>query len=195
MGFDPVASARDLSTRWNPAHLVYALEQRAGVEAGTLAPDIQAELDKLFEADLLVLTFPIWWFSVPAILKGWFDRVLVSGRCYGGRRIYDRGGLAGRRAVALFSLGSRDHMFGSEAIHGDLHAMIRPILQGTLAYVGYSVLPPFAAWHVPYLDRGARAAILDRLADHLNALDAMTPLAFPRLADYDDMMRPLARPS
>jgi len=36
---------------------------------------IQPEVDRLLSAEALVLCFPTWWFSFPAILKGWFDRV------------------------------------------------------------------------------------------------------------------------
>jgi putative NADPH-quinone reductase len=36
---------------------------------------VQPEADRLLSADAIVLCFPTWWFSFPAILKGWFDRV------------------------------------------------------------------------------------------------------------------------
>ena len=36
---------------------------------------VQPEVDRLLAADAIVLCFPTWWFSFPAILKGWFDRV------------------------------------------------------------------------------------------------------------------------
>ncbi|MNR16737.1 hypothetical protein D3C85_1333580 [compost metagenome] len=75
MNWNPVASADDFSARENPEYLVYALEQRLGVKSQTLAADIQQELDKLLWADLLILNFPIYWFSAPAMLKGWIDRV------------------------------------------------------------------------------------------------------------------------
>ena len=101
MNWNPVASSADFGSRKNPDYLVYALEQRHAWEAGTLAPDIVAEVQKLQKADLVIFNFPVYWFSVPAILKGWIDRVLVSGTCYGGLRFYDRGGLAGKRAAQL----------------------------------------------------------------------------------------------
>ena len=37
---------------------------------------------------MLVFQFPLWWFSMPAILKGWVDRVLAAGRIYGGGKWY-----------------------------------------------------------------------------------------------------------
>lgn len=192
MGFNPVASAADFSERTNPDYLVYALEQRNAVAKGSLAPDIAAELEKLRSADFILFNFPVYWFGMPAILKGWIDRVFVSGVCYGGRRIYDRGGLTGKRAMLAFSLGGREHMFGPGAIHGELDTLLRPIEQGMLAYVGLTVLPHFAAYHVPYISEEARAECLERYRQHLLALDTLPPLSFPSLEHYDEQLRPKA---
>lgn len=191
MSWNPVASAEDFSQRDNPDYLVYALEQRLGVKSQSLAADIQQELDKLLWADLLILNFPIYWFSAPAILKGWIDRVLVSGVCYGGKRFYDQGGLAGKRALVTVTLGGREHMFGEGAIHGPLEDMLRPILRGTLAYVGLEVLPPFVAWHVPYISQEAREEFLRSYDTRLQQLSDDLPLQFPKLAQFDDKLYPL----
>ncbi|HCV40958.1 MAG TPA: NAD(P)H dehydrogenase [Pseudomonas sp.] len=193
LGWNPVASADDFNQRENPEYLVYALEQRLGVKSGTIAPDIQQELDKLLWADLLVLNFPIFWFSAPAMLKGWIDRVLVSGVCYGGKRFYDQGGLAGKRALVTVTLGGREHMFGDGAIHGPLEDMLRPILRGSLAYVGFEVLEPFVAWHVPYISDEARQAFLRSYEQRLQHLSDDLPLSFPRLDQFDEALYPLPR--
>ena len=193
MNWNPVASAADFGARANPECLVYALEQREGAKAGTIAADIQAELDKLLWADLVIFNFPIYWFSAPAILKGWFDRVLVSGICYGGKRFYDQGGLAGKKALVSVTLGGRDHMFGEGAIHGPLEDMLRPILRGTLAYTGMSVLSPFVAWHVPYISNEARQDFLRQYQDRLQNLESDQPLAFVRLDQFDERLYPLPR--
>lgn len=191
MHWNPLASAADFTQRDNPDYLVYALEQRLGVKSQTLADDIQQELDKLLWADLLILNFPMYWFSVPAILKGWIDRVLVSGVCYGGKRFYDQGGLAGKRALVTVTLGGREHMFGEGAIHGPLEDMLRPLLRGTLAYVGLEVLPPFVAWHVPYISQEAREEFLSSYDTRLQQLSDDLPLQFPQLAQFDDKLYPL----
>lgn len=191
MNWNPVASADDFSSRENPEYLVYALEQRLGVKSQSLAPDIQAELDKLLWADLLILNFPIFWFSAPAMLKGWIDRVLVSGICYGGKRFYDQGGLAGKKALVTVTLGGREHMFGEKAIHGPLEDMLRPILRGTLAYVGFDVLEPFVAWHVPYISDEARQQFLVDYGQRLQHLSDDQPLVFPKLAEFDEQLYPL----
>lgn len=192
MGFDPIAKAEDFGARRQPEHLVYALEQRHGWETGTLAPDIRAELDKLFAADLLVLAFPLFWFSVPAMLKGWIDRVLISGATYGGRRIYDRGPLKDKRALCLITMGSRAGMFGEGAVHGPFDTMLRHLLQGTLGYTGMRVLAPFCAHHVPYVDAAARTAMLDAVAQAVRDLDGRPTLPLPSLDGYDDQLLPRA---
>lgn len=190
MNWNPVASKADFGARKKEDYLVYALEQRHGYEAGTIAPDIAAEIEKIKKADLIILSFPLYWFSVPAILKGWIDRVLVSGFCYGGLRFYDNGGLKGKKAMLNFTLGGREHMFGPEAIHGELDVMLRPLLRGTLAYIGLEVLPFFAGHHIPYLKPEAREEIMEAYKRHLAGVAEMQPLVFPKMSDFDEKLYP-----
>lgn len=191
MRFDPVLSERDFASRSNPDHLVYALEQRHAHASGALAPDIRDEVEKVLAADALAFTFPLFWFGVPAIMKGWIERVFLSGPFYGGKRLYGRGGLAGKRAFAAFSLGGRDHMFGEDAIHGALESgMMRSFFQGTLGYVGLTVHRPFVAYHVPYVPAPRREEMLDELRAYVRDLDGQPVMPMPDLARFDDILRP-----
>ncbi|TKC92577.1 NAD(P)H-dependent oxidoreductase [Trinickia terrae] len=190
--FDPVVRASDFAERANSDYLVYALEQRQALERNTLAPDIRREVDALLASDTLMLVFPLYWFSVPALIKGWIDRCFLSGALYGGKRIYGRGGMAGKRAVVGVTLGGREHMFGAQGIHGELAGgMLRHLLQGTLGYVGYEVLEPFFAWHVPYCSDAQRADTLTRWSGFIERLDEQPRIPMPRLEEYDDVFRPL----
>lgn len=191
--FNPLASAVDFSERRDANYLNYALEQRHANGAGSVAPDIRAEMDKVLACDLLILNFPLYWFSLPAILKGWIDRVFTSGVFYGGKRVYDRGGMRGRRALVAATLGGREHMFGRGAMHGELNGMLKPLLQGTLGYVGFDVLTPFYAYHVPYLDATERTEILVRWRETLAHLDSRQVLSMPSLEHFDDQFRPLTK--
>ncbi len=117
---------------------------------GTLAPDIQAEIDKLLWADAVIFSFPLWWYSMPAILKGWFDRVFVQGFAYdvkdpdGPRRTlrYGEGNLAGKRALVLVSCGSNEFAVSPRGVSGQLEEVLFPLLHGSLFYTGMEVLPP-----------------------------------------------------
>jgi putative NADPH-quinone reductase len=57
-------------------------ERRSYYEAEYDAQAVRGEVERLLGAEALVLVFPTWWFSFPAILKGWFDRVWSPGIAY-----------------------------------------------------------------------------------------------------------------
>ncbi len=62
---------------------VLSLSERASYYSGTYdSSGVSAQVARLKEAEALVLVFPTWWFSFPAILKGWFDRVWGPGIAY-----------------------------------------------------------------------------------------------------------------
>jgi NAD(P)H dehydrogenase (quinone) len=83
-------------------------------------------------------------------------------------------------------------MFGAQGIHGELaHGMLRHLLQGTLGYVGYEVLEPFFAWHVPYCSPAERTDTLARWGDFVDGIDGQPVMTMPRLEGYDDVFRPL----
>ncbi|EZQ12586.1 NAD(P)H dehydrogenase [Halopseudomonas bauzanensis] len=185
MNFNPVASTEDFTQRANPDYLVYALEQRHAFEQGALQTDIQREIDKIQRCDLLILSFPVYWYSMPAILKGWLDRVFISGLFYGGRRIFERGGMRGKRALVCATLGGREKMFSAEGIHDDLHDLFRPLLKGTLGYTGFDVLTPFFAYHVPYIDDAARQGIIEDWRQVLSEVEARETLPMPETTSYN----------
>ncbi|RII78266.1 NAD(P)H-dependent oxidoreductase [Pseudomonas monteilii] len=191
MSWNPIASAEDFMERKDPGYLVYALEQRAAYASGDMAEDIAGQIGDLCWADLLIFIFPLYWCSVPAILKGWFDRVLVSGLCYGGKRFYDKGGLVGKRAVLNFTAGAKAHMFRDEqAVHGDLDFMLRPLERGTLAYTGMGVLPRFVAYNIPYVSDRERLDILANYKRYLIELELLDSMGFPSLDDYESDLYP-----
>lgn len=191
MNFNPVMSADDFGDRRDPGHLTYALEQRHNYENKTIAPDIASEIEKVLAADVLGFTFPLQWFGVPAIMKGWIERVMISGPFYGGRRVYGQGGLLGKRGFAAFGLGGRPHMFGDDAIHGPLAmGMMKHFFQGTMGYVGLTVHEPFVAWHVPYVSDDDRKNMLADLGDYIRNLENQPVIEMPDLDDFDDRFRP-----
>lgn len=184
MDFDPVVSRRNFTTVHNAERFNVSLEQRHAVANEGLAPDIAAELTKLQRADLLILQFPLWWFGLPAMLKGWIDRVFLSGVVYGRRAMYENGKLRGKRAMACVTTGGPPGSFGRDALNGDILDILLPLHRGTFAFTGMTVLPPFVAYHVPYEGDAARRAMLDRYREHIEGLDGLPPLAMPRFADH-----------
>lgn len=180
MGFNPVASDRDFKERRFPGHLQYDREQKHAVERQSFSDDIQLEIEKVLWCDLLILQFPLWWFSVPAIMKGWFDRVFANGLMYGQLGRFNHGGLKGRRAMVSTTTGCYPEMVGSGGIMGHIDAMLWHLQYGTLAYVGFDVLEPFVTWSARYTDQPQREQRLQEYAHRLRHLDAVpTKLVHP----------------
>jgi NAD(P)H dehydrogenase (quinone) len=69
--FDPVLLASD-EPDWNDADKVYS-------------DQVVREMKRVEQNQATVIFFPVWWWSMPAILKGWIDRVWNHGWAYGGK--------------------------------------------------------------------------------------------------------------
>ena len=168
--------------------------QRA-LETGTQSPDVQAEQDKLRRADAVILHFPLWWFTMPAILKGWIDRVYAHGFAYGvgehsdrhwGDR-YGEGTLAGKRAMLVVTAGGWESHYTARGINGPIDDLLFPIHHGVLFYPGFDVLPPFVIYRAHRMDEARAADIESELAARLDTLWTQAPIPFRRqnFGDYE----------
>lgn len=84
-------------------------------------------------ADALVFAFPVWWWSMPAILKGWFDRVMSYGFAYGDEPGKPTG-LLRDRPVVLLATGVADDKTYAKYRYDD--AMKQAIPIGIFGYCG-----------------------------------------------------------
>lgn len=159
-------------------------EQTYAHKAGTTAPDIVGEQEKVAWADLLLLQYPMWWFAPPAILKGWFDRVFTRGFGYLPGHKYDTGLMRGKTAMVTVTTGTSADTYAPDGIDGALLDVMWPVHNGFLRYAGFDVLTPFAV-HMPgKLPEEERTAILGTYADELRRLDTRPRLFFHPRADY-----------
>jgi NAD(P)H dehydrogenase (quinone) len=154
MNFKATADGADFLARNNAERLNYMEESRNAYENGTQAADVAAEQTKLKDADAVIFQFPMWWFSMPAILKGWVERVFAAGLTYGvgqhgngrwGDR-YGEGKLMGRRSMLSLTCGGLPSQFGPRGVNGSLDDLLFPIQHGILYYPGMDVLPPFVVY-------------------------------------------------
>ena len=178
LGFDAVAGPADMTTRQNEEVFNLGMEQMHAAQHGTFAPVVQAELDKLMAADFLLLQFPMWWFSMPAILKGWIDRVFAFGAAYDFGRTWDKGVFVGRKAMLSITLSAPEVAFKPDGRNGDMERVLWPIHAGILALCGYSVLPPFIAHGIPFVGEASMQAELERFRQRLLTIDTIEPMFF-----------------
>ncbi|MFE0173357.1 NAD(P)H-dependent oxidoreductase [Streptomyces sp. NPDC059002] len=199
MGWKAVVDADDFGDGPRERLFVGREQQRAYGD-GELSKDILVEQEKIAWADTLVFQFPLWWFGPPAILKGWFDRVLVQGFGFGiegpdGRTLrYGDGGLAGKRALVVTSVGARESGFGPRGIHGSIEEVLFPLLHGTFWYTGMAALPPFVVYGADRLTESGRSHGAAALRERLRTLHTTEPLPFRHEngGEYDEdlVLRP-----
>lgn len=143
-GFEPRANKYDF-TQVKPGHFNYMLQQKNAKEnSWGFSPDIVAELQKVQEAEMAIFYFPVWWFSCPAILKGWFDRVLAMGIAWDGGKIYENGLYRGKKAMVVAVAGGPEEYYQPLGKHkATMKQILHPIHHGTLGFCGFDVIEPF----------------------------------------------------
>lgn len=122
-GFDP---------RFNAADIALHLRNEA------VPADVAAEQTRVDRADALVLVYPVYWWSMPGLLKGWIDRVFTNGWAYDDRSDAGLVKLLGRLPVHLVGLGGADA--GTYARRGYFGAMKTQIDHGIFDYCGAPVV-------------------------------------------------------
>jgi glutathione-regulated potassium-efflux system ancillary protein KefG len=101
--------------------------------------DVRTEQERLVGCRAVVVQFPLYWYSTPALLKEWFDLVWLHGFAYG------RGGTAlkGKRMMAACSTGGRAQAYGRKGSNRfTIEEFLRPLEQ-TAALCGMDWEPPF----------------------------------------------------
>lgn len=122
-GFDPRFSTADLAV-----HRSLAMPPA----------DVVAEQARIDRADALVLVFPVYWWSMPALLKGWIDRVFSNGWAFDFRPEAPLVKNLKHLRVHLVGIGGADT--GTYSRHGYAAAMKTQIDHGIFDYCGAKVL-------------------------------------------------------
>ncbi len=176
MGFNPVSDRRNFTTVKDPDTYKQQVEELHATGAGGFAPDLEEEMAKLEWCDLFIMQTPLWWFGLPAMLKGWADRVLAMGRFYGDGRFYEQGVLRGRRALLSLTTGGPPEAYEKGGFNGDIQAILRPILRGICEFVGLSVLAPNIVYAPAHITAEERAAALAAYAARLGSIEKEEPM-------------------
>ena len=176
MGYDPVSDRRNFTTTKDAAYLKQQQEEMYASEHHGFTAEMEAELQKLEWCDLMIWQFPLWWFGLPAILKGWADRTLAMGRTYGGGRLYDKGVFRGKRAMLSLTTGGPAPVYEKGGFNGDIHGILRPIQRGILEFTGFSVLAPHLIYAPVRQTDELRQEWLEAYANRLRHIESEEPI-------------------
>lgn len=179
MGFKAIADRNDFTALADPGYLKYQAEELNAYNHQLFTEDLKAEMQKLEWADLVIFNFPLWWFSLPAILKGWVDRVFAMGFAYGGGKgVYDTGVFKGKRGMLCITTGGPEVAYGPTGRNGDPEKILFHINHGMLYFVGMDVLPPFMIYSPVRLTEEQRKKELERYREYLLAIDNVEPIKY-----------------
>lgn len=168
-------AARRLAELLGPDHVTVAhLAQEGFDPRSTLAdrraylgeappgPDVLAEQRRVDGADHLVLVFPVHWWSLPALLKGWVDRVLVAGWAFD---LDEDGSVVPRlQRLTVHLLPLSGTSAASFARHGYTESFRTQVEQGVVGYCGARAGVTAFVHDSESGDRQAVAAAVERAA-------------------------------
>ena len=193
MGWKAVFDEHDFPSRSDPRRLSFVEESRRSYATGQQVPDIAAEQQKVLASDAVIFQFPLWWFGMPAIMKGWLDRVWAYGLAYGYKNAgnayrYGDGAFKGKRAMLCVAVGGQALDYSPRGINGPLDQLLFPITHGALYFPGFDVLPTFAAHSTVHMTSDAVEATKQAWRSRVEALFDDAPIAFrpQNGGDYPD---------
>jgi glutathione-regulated potassium-efflux system ancillary protein KefF len=151
--------------------LVGAIRDLPGLELRSLYDlypdfdiDVGAEQAALEEAGLVVWLHPTYWYTVPGMMKHWFDEVLLQGWAFGGRTA-----LAGKACLWVTTTGGDERDYSAQGSHGHPFRAFEPVVEQTARYCGMEWLEPFVVHAAHRVDSDALEASARALRSRLEA--------------------------
>jgi len=193
MRWKAVFDEHDFPSRADPDRLSFIAESGHSYLSGQQVADIAAEQQKMLAADAVLLQFPLWWFGMPAIMKGWVDRVFAYGLAYGYKNAgnkyrYGDGAFKGKRAMLAVAVGGPARDYSPRGINGPLEQLLFPITHGSLFFPGFDVLPTFAVYGTGRISEDEVAAAEQDWRARVERLFEEAPIPFrpQNGGDYPD---------
>lgn len=169
-GFNPVAGRHDFDTVADDGHFHYQQEQLKASQEGGFSAELKREQERVAQADLFLFVYPLWWGGMPAILKGWFDRVMAYGFAYADGKRFDSGFFKGRHGLIALTTGGTPERFSPEGVYGPIDGLLYPHRRTILEYLGLQIAPTFVAYATPRVSAAERDAYLSAWAAQLTQL-------------------------
>lgn len=150
-GFNPVLSVKDL----------------AGMRQGKSSSDIQKEQEQVAWANVLVVIHPIWWTGLPAMMKGYIDRVFSFGFAYTYENGTPKGLLTGKKVFIINTTGAPYDYYAQAGMH---NALKKTSDEGIYAFCGMEVVDHVFLGAIPVVTDDIRKRYLSDVAKKVHDL-------------------------
>ncbi len=135
---------------------------------GTVPTDIQTERDFISWANNIILVYPVWRIGRPAIMQGYFDRVLGFNYAFTVDENSARGLLKTEKAIIINTAGTPEFVYDAWPTSKDL--ISKPIAEGVLGYCGISNVKQLTFFGIAGSTAEQRATILDEIKSEITNL-------------------------
>ncbi|MGZ9584698.1 NAD(P)H-dependent oxidoreductase [Paenibacillus marinisediminis] len=147
---------RDLYTlMFNP---VLTVEDFAASKSGNVPEDVRVEQEYVKWADCLIIIYPLWWGTLPALLKGYIDRVFAYGFAYSMDGDGIKKLLSGKKAILFTMMGNSEEHYQEVKM---FEAMKKTVDEAIFEFVGIDVLEHKYFPSVTTVDDEARKKMLE----------------------------------
>jgi NAD(P)H dehydrogenase (quinone) len=164
MKFKASADEYDFTELSNTGYFDLQSEQQVAAQKQTFAADIQREQQMLSDADLVIFQFPLWWYCMPEVLKGYIDRVFTMGWAYGGNQA-----LAGKQVLVSMTTGAPDFAW-TEDKRGTIKDIFKHLFIGTFGLCGMQSLEPFIVYGAKRISEQEKEVTLEKYRHMLQAI-------------------------
>ncbi|GAV21843.1 NAD(P)H-dependent oxidoreductase [Carboxydothermus pertinax] len=141
IGFDPVLKPSDFEA----------------IHSGKVPEDIAEEQEHIKWADVITFVYPVWWTGLPAMLKGYVDRVFSYGFAYQYVDGNPVGLLEGKKALLFCTTGASNEIYEQIGMH---NSMKQTTDQGIFGFTGIEVIDHVFFGAVPTVDEETRRGYL-----------------------------------
>lgn len=129
---------------------------------GGVGEDVLQEQEHLKWADVITFIYPIWWTGLPAIMKGYVDRVFSYGFAYRYVNGEQMGMLKGKKTIIINTQGKSHAQYAASGID---KALLLTSDNGIFEYCGMEVLKHVFFESVPSSSEATRAAWLEQIGE------------------------------
>lgn len=176
MNFDPVVSRKSFKTVADPAVFNPVREAFYAASHNGFADFIESEMKKIEWCELLIFQFPLWWFGMPAMIKGYTEQVFAAGRFFDNDHMYANGLMHGRKAMLSITTGATADAYIQNGFNGDINVILRPIQRGILEFCGFEVLRPQIVYAPTHIMQAQRENELAKYAARLTRISGEIPI-------------------
>jgi len=153
-------SVRDLySMNFNP---VLSADDLAGMMQGQLQPEVKAEQEHISSADVIIVIYPLWWAGMPAILKGYIDRIFTEGFAYRIAGTDLEGLLKNKKVLLITTTGAPKEMYVAS---GMFKSMAQTTGEGIFQFTGMELIEHKYFCAIPYVTDEDRKKMLEELSE------------------------------